>query len=78
VSVPGTVAGRGPPPHAPPPRRPLGQDDEFHPSSTLVVATTIPPKLDYQSPAIYGEANLSNGFSPDPYSVGMTAGAPST
>ena len=28
-----------------------------------------------QSPAIYGEANLSNGFSPDPYSVGMTAGA---
>jgi hypothetical protein len=46
----------------------------FHPSSTLVIATTIPPKLDYQSPAIYGEANLSNGFSPDPYSVGMTAG----
>jgi serine protease Do len=34
----------------------------------------INPKLDYQAAANYGEANLSNGFSPDPYSVGMTAG----
>jgi hypothetical protein len=34
----------------------------------------INPKLDYQASANYGEANLSNGFSPDPYSVGMTTG----
>ncbi len=34
----------------------------------------INPKLDYQGAAKYGEANLSNGFSPDPYSVGTTSG----
>ncbi|MBI1257292.1 MAG: SH3 domain-containing protein [Chloroflexi bacterium] len=34
----------------------------------------VNPKLDYQASANYGEANLSNGFSPDPYSVGMTTG----
>ncbi len=34
----------------------------------------INPKLDYQAAAKYGEANLSNGFSPDPYSVGTTSG----
>lgn len=34
----------------------------------------VNPKLDYSASANYGEANLSNGFSPDPYSVGMTAG----
>jgi hypothetical protein len=32
------------------------------------------PKLDYTAAANYGEANLSAGFSPDPYSVGMTSG----
>jgi hypothetical protein len=32
------------------------------------------PKLDYQANGKYGEANMSAGFSPDPYSVGMTAG----
>jgi len=34
----------------------------------------VNPKLDYQAAAKYGEANLSNGFSPDPYSVGTTSG----
>ncbi len=34
----------------------------------------INPKLDYNASANYGEANLSAGFSPDPYSVGMTTG----
>jgi hypothetical protein len=34
------------------------------------------PKLDYTASPNYGEANLSNGFSPDPYSVGMTTGGP--
>ncbi|MFN8452124.1 MAG: SH3 domain-containing protein [Anaerolineae bacterium] len=32
------------------------------------------PKLDYTASPNYGEANLSAGFSPDPYSVGMTSG----
>jgi hypothetical protein len=31
-------------------------------------------KLDYQANGKYGEANMSAGFSPDPYSIGMTAG----
>ncbi len=34
----------------------------------------VNPKLDYTANANYGEANLSAGFSPDPYSVGMTTG----
>ena len=34
----------------------------------------INPNLDYTASANYGEANLSAGFSPDPYSVGMTSG----
>ncbi len=34
----------------------------------------INPKLDYEASGNYGEANLSVGFSPDPYSVGMTTG----
>lgn len=34
----------------------------------------INPKLDYTANANYGEANLRSGFSPDPYSVGMTTG----
>jgi hypothetical protein len=41
---------------------------------TVFTIFTLPPKLDYAAAAIYGEANLSSGFSPDPYSVGMTAG----
>ncbi len=36
----------------------------------------ISQKLDYSASANYGEANLSAGFSPDPYSVGMTTGGP--
>lgn len=32
------------------------------------------PRLDYTANPNYGEANLSAGFSPDPYSVGMTTG----
>lgn len=31
-------------------------------------------ELDYTASPAYGQANLSAGFSPDPYSVGMTAG----
>ena len=48
----------------------------IHPSFTFVTipTTTSLPRLDYQAAAKYGEANLSNGFSPDPYAVGMTAG----
>jgi hypothetical protein len=34
------------------------------------------PKLDYTKPPNYGEANLGAGFTPDPYSVGMTSGGP--
>jgi hypothetical protein len=34
----------------------------------------VNPKLDYTANANYGEANLSAGYSPDPYSVGMTTG----
>jgi hypothetical protein len=47
-----------------------------HPHVTFTVFTifTLPPKLDYTANANYGEANLSSGFSPDPYSVGMTTG----
>ena len=40
-------------------------------------ATPTPgAKLDYNADPVYGEANLSFGFSPDPYSVGMTIGGP--
>ncbi len=35
-----------------------------------------PPRLDYTAAANYGEANLSVGFAPDPYGVGMTTGGP--
>ncbi len=34
----------------------------------------VNPKLDYTANGNYGEANLSAGFTPDPYSVGMTSG----
>jgi hypothetical protein len=47
--------------------------------ASLVSGIHIGPiitKLDYQASANYGEANLTNGFSPDPYSVGMTTGGP--
>jgi hypothetical protein len=41
---------------------------------TLIAKFPSNPKLDYTANANYGEANLSVGFSPDPYSVGMTTG----
>jgi hypothetical protein len=46
--------------------------------SSFVLASLVilRPKLDYQAAANYGEANLSTGFAPDPYSVGMTTGGP--
>lgn len=46
--------------------------------SSFVLSSLIiqPSRLDYQAAANYGEANLSNGFTPDPYSVGMTSGGP--
>jgi hypothetical protein len=46
------------------------------PVVTLNAGIFVPldPKLDYTANANYGEANLSAGFSPDPYSVGMTSG----
>ena len=57
----GTGGGIHPPPHLTFP--------------TFVIAQPPPPsKLDYQASAKYGELNLSNGFSPDPESVGMTDG----
>jgi hypothetical protein len=34
----------------------------------------LSPELDYTASPNYGAANLSAGFSPDPYSVGMTSG----
>jgi hypothetical protein len=45
-----------------------------HAPTPTPAATPGADKLDYQAAAKYGEANLSNGFSPDPYSVGMTSG----
>lgn len=42
--------------------------------SVIGVQPVVHPKLNYQAAAAYGEANLSNGFSPDPYSVGVTVG----
>jgi len=33
-----------------------------------------PVRLDYTAPPNHGQANLSAGFVPDPYSVGMTSG----
>ncbi len=39
-----------------------------------IIIVPVNPKLDYTASANYGEANLSAGFSPDPYSVGMTTG----
>ena len=42
--------------------------------SSSILVNPVNPKLDYQASANYGEANLSAGFSPDPYSVGMTTG----
>ena len=44
--------------------------------SGLVLQPIEPLRLDYTQPAAYGEANLAAGFSPDPYSVGMTVGGP--
>ncbi len=43
---------------------------------SFVILNTPPPTLDYSASANYGEANLSAGFSPDPYNVGMTTGGP--
>jgi hypothetical protein len=43
----------------------------------LLIKTVLPlpqGKLDYMANANYGEANLSAGFAPEPYSVGMTSG----
>jgi hypothetical protein len=34
----------------------------------------LDPQLDHTAIANYGNANLSAGFSPDPYSIGMTSG----
>ena len=50
---------------------------QVHPP--MHVSTILPllqTKLDYTASANYGEANLSAGFAPDPYSVGMTGGGP--
>jgi hypothetical protein len=43
------------------------------PIGTLVFQP-INQELDYSASPAYGQANLSNGFTPDPYSVGMTGG----
>jgi hypothetical protein len=41
-----------------------------------LVLEPVQPELDYTRPPNYGEANLSAGFTPDPYSLGMTSGGP--
>jgi hypothetical protein len=48
----------------------------FVPILTLapIIAVPLDPKLDYTANPNYGETSLSAGFSPDPYSVGMTSG----
>ena len=46
------------------------------PIASLIIVLPIDPQLDYTASPNYGEANLSAGFSPDPYSVGMTSGGP--
>ena len=58
-----------------------GTPHRFFPLTLIAPIGNVPlqvvpinPKLDYQASANYGEANLSAGFSPDPYSVGMTTG----
>ncbi len=43
---------------------------------TPVPTSTPANQLDYSASPNYGTANLSAGFSPDPYSVGMTTGGP--
>jgi hypothetical protein len=44
--------------------------------SLVLIDPGQPAKLDYTANPNYGEANLSAGFLPDPYSVGMTTGGP--
>ena len=48
----------------------------FVPIITLnpIIIVPLDPKLDYTANPNYGETSLSAGFSPDPYSVGMTSG----
>jgi hypothetical protein len=48
----------------------------FVPILTLapIIAVPLDPKLDYTANPNYGSTNLSAGFSPDPFSVGMTSG----
>jgi len=55
---------------------PAGSGGGIHLRSFILASFIIlpPPKLDYTATANYGEANLSAGFAPDPYSVGMTTG----
>ncbi|MEP7361207.1 MAG: hypothetical protein ABI744_06475 [Chloroflexota bacterium] len=47
---------------------PIGQLPSF------IILDPASGRLDYTASPNYGEANLSAGFSPDPYSVGMTTG----
>jgi hypothetical protein len=46
------------------------------PCNEILIDTPPPDQLDYTLDANYGSAALAPGFSPDPYSVGMTAGGP--
>jgi hypothetical protein len=39
-----------------------------------IVIVTLAPRLDYTANPTYGSTNLSAGFSPDPFTVGMTSG----
>lgn len=61
---------------------PTSDGTRFFPVLTLrvpigtLVFQPINQELDYSASPAYGQANLSNGFSPDPYSVGMTGGGP--
>ena len=63
-------------PTVPTPTKTLGVIHVAPPITKITLIAKFPsnPKLDYTANANYGEANLSVGFSPDPYSVGMTTG----
>jgi hypothetical protein len=64
-------------PTEPPTAPPSAAGSGLHLRSFFLASLIIiKQKLDYQAAAKYGEANLSNGFAPDPYSVGTTSGGP--
>lgn len=51
-----------------------GLELSLGPLPSLILVTLAPSRLDYTAAPNYGEATLSAGFVPYPYSVGMTSG----